>query len=202
MNVQEYIDSGILHDYIMGSLTAAERAGVEQVCALYPEIQAELKNIRAAIDHFADDIAVTTPAEMQDNIWDKLDNINKERTGDINALPVVNKYSDHNNWKRIVAPFMPQTIPAERIARTLRHSGGVTQVLIISTTDVEEEVHEHEQESFIILEGECECYVGDNVIRLGPGGFIDIPLHVNHNVKILSPYVVAVLQHVAIPLRP
>jgi len=198
MNVQDYIDSGILHDYIMGSLTAAESAGVEQVCALYPEIQAELTRMRAAIDHFTDDIAVTPPAEMQDNIWDKLDNINKERTGDISALPVVNKYSDHNNWKRIVAPFMPQTIPDERIARVLRHSGGVTQVLIISTTDVEEEVHEHEQESFIILEGECECHVGDNVIRLGPGGFIDIPLHVSHNVKILSPYVVAVLQHVAV----
>ncbi len=198
MNVQDYIDSGILHDYIMGSLTAAERAGVEQVCALYPEIQAELTRMRAAIDNFTDDIAVTPPAEMQDNIWDKLDNINKERTGDINALPVVNKYSDHNNWKRIVAPFMPQAITKERIVRTLRHSGGVTQVLIVSTTDVEEEVHEHEQESFIILEGECECYVGNDVIRLGPGGFIEIPLHVSHNVKILSPYVVAVLQHVAV----
>ena len=202
MNVQDYIDSGILHDYVMGALTKAEQAEVERICSRYPEVHAELLRMQSSIESLADEAAIVPPPELRDNIWDKLDNINKERTGDINALPVVNKYSDHNNWKRIVAPFMPQAITKERIARTLRHSGGVTQVLIISTTDVEEEVHEHEQESFIILEGECECHVGDNVIRLGPGGFIDIPLHVSHNVKILSPYVVAVLQHIAIPLRP
>ena len=69
---------------------------------------------------------------------------------------------------------------------------------MISRTDVDDEVHEHEQESFLVLEGECECHIGDTVYRLGPGGFIEIPLHLNHNVRVLSPYVVAVLQHIAV----
>ncbi|MCW3123763.1 MAG: hypothetical protein JWQ38_3255 [Flavipsychrobacter sp.] len=198
MNIQDYIDSGVLHDYVMDLLTDQERAGVESACARHPEIKEELVRMQESIRNFAEEAARNPAPVLQESIWNTLENINKEKSGDISAGPVINKYSDYQNWKRIVAPYMPKEITSERVTKVIRHSGGVTQVLIISTTDVEEEVHEHERESFIILEGECECYIGDEVIRLGPGGFVEIPLYVSHNVKILSPHVVAVLQHVAL----
>ena len=69
---------------------------------------------------------------------------------------------------------------------------------MIGKTGVDDEVHVNEKESFLVLEGECECYVGDNVYRLGPGGFIEIPLHEHHNVKVISEYVVAVMQRIAV----
>jgi len=198
MNVQEYIDSGVLYDYATGSLTSDEMAVVEDCCAAYPEINAELLRLQQSLEFYAQTIAMAPAVELQESIWSKLENINKEKAGDINLLPVINKYSDHHNWKRIVMPFMPADLAVERSIRVIRSSGGVTQMLVISKTDVEEEVHEHERESFLILEGSCECYIGDSTYRLGPGGFIDVPLHISHNVKVLSPYVVAVLQHVAI----
>jgi mannose-6-phosphate isomerase-like protein (cupin superfamily) len=198
MNVQDYIDSGILYDYSIGALSESERAGVDKVCAQYPEIKYELRQLQKTIEEHVAATAVSPVAAMQDAIWSKLDNINREKTGNIRELPVLNKYSDYNNWKRIVVPFMPVEPDSDRIVKTIREEGGVTQMLIISKTDVEEEIHIHEQESFIILEGECECHIGDDVYRLGPGSFIEIPLYTRHNVRVLSPYVVAVLQHSAI----
>lgn len=198
MNVQDYIDSGVLYDYSIGALSGKERAIVDKVCAKYPEVRHELQQLQAAVENHVSATAISPVAAMQEGIWNTLDNINKEKTGDINQLPVVNKYSDYNNWKRIVRPFMPSAISKDREIKTIRESGGVTQMLVISKTDVEEEVHEHERECFIVLEGECECHIGDDVYRLGPGGFIEIPMYASHNVRVLSPYVVAVLQHVAV----
>jgi len=93
---------------------------------------------------------------------------------------------------------MPQELNRDCMLKTVRDYGGVKQVLFISKVDVEEEIHDHERESFIILEGECECHIGHDVIRLGPGGFVEIPMYTPHNVKVISPYVVAILQRVAI----
>jgi mannose-6-phosphate isomerase-like protein (cupin superfamily) len=198
MNVQEYIDSGVLHDYCIHALTAAEKAEVEKMCARYPEVQEELSRMQEDLEKFAAQTEVWPPVQIKETIWSTLENLNKEKTGDLNDLPEINKYTDHNNWKRIVMPFMPQDLKNDRIVKTIRESAGITQMLIVSKTDVEEETHENEHESFIILEGECECLVGNKVIRLGPGGFLEIPLHTLHSVKVTSAYVVAVLQHIAI----
>ena len=197
MNVQEYIDSGVLYDYCTGALTDAEKAAVEQVCAAYAEVRQELASLQSAIANEEDKPATAKPA-LKDAIWNTLDNINKEKACDLSLGPVINKYSDYNNWKRMVRPFMPSEMSTDREIKTIRNSGGVTQMLIVSKTDVAEEVHEHERESFIVLEGECACYIGDECYHLGPGGFIEVPLHIPHNVHVLSPYVVAVLQHVAV----
>jgi mannose-6-phosphate isomerase-like protein (cupin superfamily) len=198
MNVQEYIDSGILYDYCTGALSATQQAEVDRICAAWPEVQEELAGLQATIGSYAQRAAVSPGPVLQEKIWTSLDNINRENTGDIASLPVINRFSDYKNWKRMVIPFMPAELTKDRIITTIRQSDGVTQMLIISKTDVEEETHVHEHESFIILEGECECHVGDKIIRLGPGGFLEIPLHARHNVRVLSPYVVAVLQHVAV----
>jgi len=198
MNVQEYIDSGVLHNYCVHALSEAERAEVEKMCASYPEVKEELLQMQESLEKFAAQTEMWQQAQVKETIWGTLENINKEKTGDLNDLPIINKYTDHNNWKRIVMPFMPQELKKDRIIKTIRASGGVTQMLIITKTDVEEETHKNERESFIILEGECECYVDNKVIHLEPGGFLEIPMHTKHNVKVLSPYVVAILQHIAV----
>ncbi len=195
MDIQAYIDSGILHDYAMDMLPDVARTDVERMCSLYPEINAELQSIRHAMENFATRTSVAPGAGLQESIWSTLDNINKERAADPDDLPVLNKYSDYHKWKQIVGSYMPQQIAQGIQVIPLRRKDDVAQMLIVSTVDVAEETHENEKECFLVLEGECECFVGKEVYRLGPGGFIDIPLHEPHNVKILSPHVVAVLQH-------
>jgi quercetin dioxygenase-like cupin family protein len=199
LNIVEYMESGVLQQYCLGLLPADERKQVEQVCLQYPVVKQELSAIASSLETFAGVSAMQPPAFMKDQIWNTLQNIGKEKEGSLDDLPLINKYSDHNNWKRIVLPLIPTVIKKEdTLVKVLRQSGGVTQVLMISGTEVPDEVHEDEYESFIVLEGECECQIGDNVIRLGPGGFIDIPLHTHHHVTAISEYVIAVMQRVAV----
>jgi anti-sigma-K factor RskA len=69
LNIEEYIGSGILEAYALGSLTEKERADVEANIALYPELVAELASIQDSMQHFAEATAQDPPAYMQEKIW-------------------------------------------------------------------------------------------------------------------------------------
>ena len=196
--LQEYIDSGVIYNYCIGMLSATERQAVEHMCALHPQLQQELTDTQRLLEGYAALQSKVPAAATEDRIWSTLDNINKENNGDINDLPIINKYSDYLKWKKMLSHMIPQGIPEGKDLQVLRHQDGVTQILVTSSIDVEDEVHHHERESFLVLEGECECHIGSNIVKLGPGGYIDIPMYEHHNVQIRSPRVVAVLQHLAI----
>src|SRR5271156_6426890 len=108
MNIEDYIESGILQDYCLGILSEEERAWVEEMCAKYPKIKEELTEIQQALEKYSTTSALAPGSELQNNIWGALENINKERHGDLNDLPVINKYSNYNHWKRIVLPLIPE----------------------------------------------------------------------------------------------
>ena len=67
-NIQEYIESGILEQYPLGELSAAEQQEVEAQAARHPEIQAELAEIQAALGAYAQAHAITPPAAMRDRV--------------------------------------------------------------------------------------------------------------------------------------
>jgi mannose-6-phosphate isomerase-like protein (cupin superfamily) len=175
MNIAAYISSGILHEYCLDSLSPGKREAVEQVCARYPEIKYELDRLQQAIG----------------------EEIKKEETRQINAFPLIHKLSDHNEWKQMVSSLMPEVKPGVQRISLIR-SKDVRQQLVITTVDIPAEMHLNELESFLILQGECTCYIGGTTLHLGPGSFVEVPLQVTHDVKLRTPYVVAILQHQAV----
>lgn len=72
MNIKEYIESGTLEAYVLGSLTAKEAAQVEADIALYPELAKEMQAIEQAIFDMAGANAVEPPAGMDDKIWNSI----------------------------------------------------------------------------------------------------------------------------------
>ncbi|MBL0105571.1 MAG: anti-sigma factor [Bacteroidetes bacterium] len=52
--MNEYIGSGIVEMYVMGALSAAEVADVEQKAMLYPEIRQEIARVQHTLDNYAD----------------------------------------------------------------------------------------------------------------------------------------------------
>ncbi|MDB5271388.1 MAG: hypothetical protein JWP58_4428 [Hymenobacter sp.] len=67
-NFQDYIESGILEQYALGELSAAEQAAVEAQAASHPEIQAELQQVQAALGFYAEAHAITPPAAMRERV--------------------------------------------------------------------------------------------------------------------------------------
>jgi mannose-6-phosphate isomerase-like protein (cupin superfamily) len=193
MNVQDYIASGILQEYCLGLLTEEEKSIVEYNCRLYPEIKAELEACQAGLDHYAQQFSTPPDPTLKHTIWNLLENVNREESG-LAALPVLNKFADRQNWLRMIKPLLPAKLEQDLLVKLIRDDGQITQVILWSKVDYPEEVHDDLQECFLILEGECECYVDDEVFRLSAGGYFEIPLHAAHSVKILSPQVLAVVQ--------
>lgn len=72
MDVKEYIASGLLEAYALGSLTQAERQRVEADVALNPELATELEAIEAAMLQYATAQAQEPPAGLADKIWAEL----------------------------------------------------------------------------------------------------------------------------------
>ncbi|GAB3847582.1 hypothetical protein GCM10028822_09200 [Hymenobacter terrigena] len=67
-NIQDYIESGILEQYALGELSAAEQAAVEAQAASHPEIRAELEQVQAALGFYAEAHAITPPAAMRERV--------------------------------------------------------------------------------------------------------------------------------------
>ncbi|WP_019947348.1 anti-sigma factor [Hymenobacter aerophilus] len=68
MDVQHYIESGILEEYALGVLSADERAEVEQVAGHEPAVARELAAIVSGLDAYAEAHAVTPPAALRERV--------------------------------------------------------------------------------------------------------------------------------------
>ena len=196
MELKEFIDSGMLELYLIGALSAEEVSFVESMQKLHPSISSELAKIESFLEEYAMRNAVELGSEMNSKmelIFTDLQAEEKLKSGEI---PLISSFSNAKNWLEFVTPLLPEQ-PGEKIfQKLLRKENGIMQVLIVSTIDIEEEIHECLNESFLILEGTCICTIGDKSIQMGPGDFMQIPLFSPHRVAITSKSVTAILQHV------
>ena len=198
IDIHNYIHSGILEAYCLGVLSTEEKKEVESFRLNYTEVHRALSAIELSFEHLAEATSIQPPASLKEQIWQTILASDNDQNIDLSNPPVINRFSDHTQWLNAVAPFIPGKISEERYSKVLYASPTMLQILIVTQTDIEPELHDNLRESFIILEGECECYIGNKVIRLQAGGFTDIPLHTTHDVKLISHSVTAILQRIAV----
>ena len=67
-NIQDYIESGILEQYVLGELSVAEQAAVEAQAASHSEIREELQQVQETLGFYAEAHAVTPPAGMRERV--------------------------------------------------------------------------------------------------------------------------------------
>lgn len=79
MNIQEYIESGIIENYVLGATTAGESAEVERMALEYPDIQKEIEAIKISLENYAIQYEKEPPAFLKDKIMGELFPINNEQ---------------------------------------------------------------------------------------------------------------------------
>jgi mannose-6-phosphate isomerase-like protein (cupin superfamily) len=184
---------GDIESYCLGLLTEEENRTIAEQAAKHVDVKAEIDNFTSLLEHHVILNAIQPPGDLKNKILTSLGNLKLEEAANIDLLPLVNKYSDHNNWLKIVQPLLPKEQPTGMFVKELRNDSKVSQILMWAAVDYPDEVHHDEEECFIVLKGRCRCFVGDRTVELGPGDFLDIPLHVHHNVEVLEP-VIAIVQ--------
>ncbi len=69
MNTNEYIKSGILEDYVLGTASEQERKEVECMSKIYPEIKTELSALEQSIGQYISFYQKTPPAHLKEKIF-------------------------------------------------------------------------------------------------------------------------------------
>lgn len=193
MDIQGYIKSGILEQYLLGLLSESEAAAVIEMCILYPEVKQELTQIELAFEKFAATKAMAPNGHIKQRILNALDFTEPGFT--LDNLPATNKYSSYKSWLSVVKHLIPSQPFDDFFALPLRSNDKIEQTLVITKVNVPKEIHNDVIESFFILEGSCVCSVDNQTFNLSAGDFLEIPLHAEHDVVLSSLHVIAILQH-------
>lgn len=77
MNINDYILSGILEQYVLGDVSPQEKQEVECMSHIYPEIKEELTKVELALEGLAMEQAIEVPKHIKKNIFEAIE---KEET--------------------------------------------------------------------------------------------------------------------------
>ncbi len=80
MDVQKYIASGILEDYVLDLLSEEERQQVEQYAESYPQIRQELSAIEDDLTQYAQAQAIPLSLALKDKILNHIDQLDEDPT--------------------------------------------------------------------------------------------------------------------------
>lgn len=199
MNLKVYIKSGILELFVLDLLDEAERTDVSLMISEFPVLEKEVQLIEDTLQSYANSIAIKPSISVKARIDAAIVESVEESRMDLDHLSLISEHSDLKNWLKLVNQYFPSAFEAENFSEVLRSENGITQVLVVSSTDIDDETHDDVYESFLILQGQCRCTVGEEVFYLNPGGYTQIPLNENHKVEITSDSpVMAIAQYVAV----
>ncbi len=73
MNKEEFLQSGLLEQYVLGLTDAEETKKVEEFLQDYPELREEAKAMHAAIEHYASRYAISPPEKLKHRILQEID---------------------------------------------------------------------------------------------------------------------------------
>lgn len=155
----------------------------------------QVKQTEDALLSFAKAHQEAPPAPLRNKILEKMSALNRQKkqrqTLDPNNLPLLEASSNWLDWQTAIAGLEP---PAEYEGTHLHplESNEKRELFVAWVKEyVEEEVHHDLLESFLILEGTCECHITDEAgntrtVRLGQGDFITMQLGEAHDIRITS----------------
>jgi anti-sigma-K factor RskA len=71
-NVKAYIESGILELYVLGDISATEKAQVEEMAQKYPEIKAEITEVEKSMEFYAEAHAIEPTEDLRHRVLGSL----------------------------------------------------------------------------------------------------------------------------------
>lgn len=111
MDINEYIASGILEQYVLGSVSPQEKQEVECMSNIYPELNTHLVSLQNAVEKMADKAAVPAPKHLKALVMQEiaktpqLESENSESTANQSGTPklAIHKSDNGNKFKYLAA---------------------------------------------------------------------------------------------------
>ncbi len=198
MNITDYIASGILADYCMGMLAEDECIKVEQMALLYPQIKQELDANALALKRYAAHYERQPNTNTKQKILGLLSNLQIEEDGRPDSFPLINKFSNHENWLKKLYPLLPASTKEEIYVKVIKDEPGIFQAVLWLKSIFPDEVHTKVKESALVLKGQCTCFIGTQAVNLQPGSYLEIPFNTHHNIQVTQGPVLAIIQRLKV----
>jgi mannose-6-phosphate isomerase-like protein (cupin superfamily) len=192
--MENHSESGIIEAYCLGLLSEEEAIALTIAAAHDTALQQQIQKTEEALINYSH---VNRTAALKDTILATLQSMQVTRI-DIANPPLINRNSDIADWNEAVADIEPETDHGN-IKTTFLTFTDELQLCVAWLYDQLDEGEHHEdefEESFLILEGSCECNIGGKIYRLKAGDYLDIPFNTNHTIISTSPqgYIKAIIQ--------
>jgi len=108
------------------------------------------------------------------------------------------KIKDYSEWINRPDLNIPVSNREDIFAKIIGHTPAVTTAIVWIKKEAPREIHDHEFESFLIIDGTCNIMVSGKANHLVPGDYFTMPLHQYHQVIVTSAIPCkAILQRVA-----
>ncbi len=156
----------------------------------------DVSDTEDALLAFAQSVAKTPPLGLKDKILAKINALNAQAENrtrfSLHNLPLLTPQSNWLDWQEAVKNIVPEE-DFENIYLHNLESNDTRDLFVAWVKEfIPEEVHYDLLESFILLEGTCECFItgedgSNHVVRMQAGDFIEMKLGETHDIKITSP---------------
>jgi len=181
-----YLNSGLIEAYCLGNLTDAEAADVSAMASKHAAVREAVEQTMAVLEQYPQ--RKNLRPELKNKVMSFLDGFLADETIDLHNLPLIHLHSDINAWNRALKDIKPDFEEPGLAARVLKETDEVLlSVVWLSEKMVEDKHHDDEfLESFLILEGACECDFEGEIVRFSAGDYFDIPPNTQHVIKNIS----------------
>ncbi len=202
MTSKEYIDSGILENYVMGMANHSEREEVEMMAAANPDIRHEIDAINDALEKYALSHSIEPSPMVKPLLMATIDYSERIKSGEPFSFPPVlhenSTIEDYATWLNRPDLVFSGSEQDNIFAKIIGYTPAMVTAIVWIKQETPREIHDTEHERFLIIEGRCDILVGDKISHLVPGDYFDIPLHEYHMVKVTSSIACkAILQRIA-----
>jgi mannose-6-phosphate isomerase-like protein (cupin superfamily) len=184
-----FIGSGILELYVLQQTTPEETREVELAAEKDPSIRKEIIEIELSLEKYAMAHAVEPNPIIKPFLLATIDYSDRIANGEQpDSAPLLTENSspaDYESWINRADMGLPEDFD-QVYAKILSSTPEVTTALVWVKEMAPQEVHDHEFEKFLILEGTCTITIEDINHYLATGDYLAIPLHKSHHVTITS----------------
>ncbi len=160
-----------------------------------PPIPADVDKTEAALLAYAELHAITPPLSMRDRIlanMQQLKNLENNRLSfTLDNLPILTPEANWLDWEAAVKGIDPLEDFEDVHMHLLEDNDRRELNLVWVKQEVPEEVHHDVLESFILLEGSCECHIfdekgGKRIVKMRQGDYISFKIGEVHDIQITS----------------
>lgn len=179
----------MIQAYILGELPPEQAQTIEAQALTDPELAAALDELRLTTEGLAQAAALAPPPHLRARIFGAIAELAKEEAFDLAAPPIINRHADASRWRAATRNLRPHGLLNGVPMYVVYDSPERQQVLLWLEDTLAETQHAEDEfiESFLILEGTCDCLLGDQYINMQAGDFLQIPPDTLHTMRNTTP---------------